>query len=69
MSDWISVDDEMPTDNFVLVCSDTGDICTASHEIKHDGGCWRIGNDQYNWDYDYNLDFCVEYWQSLPPTP
>ena len=68
-NEWISVQQELPKTGLVLVVNDSGDITVGSHEIKHDGGCWRIGNDNVSWDYDFNHDYDVTHWMPLPSPP
>ena len=69
MSEWISVEDELPKNDLVLIINELGDITVGSHEIKHDGACWRVGNDCVSWDYDFNYEFYVTHWQPLPEPP
>lgn len=72
MSEWISVDDELPKNGNVFIADDNGLILVGSHETRHDGPCWRIGESTVLWDHDFNLDFYVHYWMpmdSLPPPP
>jgi hypothetical protein len=69
MTNWIRIEDEEPTQEYVLIVNEDGDMCVGSYEIKDLGGCWRIGHDKHSWDYDFNLDFYVTHWQELPVKP
>ena len=69
MGEWISVCDEMPKNDLVLVCNDLGDIEVGSFEVSPEISCWRIGNDCVGWDYDFNRDYTVTHWMPLPEPP
>ncbi len=68
--EWISVRDELPgNEEKVLVCDEDSNMVVGCYGSTRNGPCWRIGNDEVSWDFDYNLDYNVTHWMKLPEPP
>lgn len=76
-NNWVSVDDKLPTDGeLVLLCieydEDNSSQSTGCIECGSEGMQWRIGNDYFAWDHNFNIGIAFEsvtHWQELPVLP
>jgi hypothetical protein len=68
VSEWISIDNELPkNDKLVLILVNREDATVGQRDPAY-SGCWRIGNDAIAWDYDFSfgVEMDVTHWMPLP---